>query len=276
MRPFPRFPALGFGHRTWRSKFISIATVGLLVNFSCNEALAKDLLVFTAMTLQGALDEAASKYESPSGANINVSYGPSAALVKQIDNGAPADLFISADSGWMDTAEAKGLIRAGSRVDLLSSRLVLIAPSQSSVNAVIEAGFPLKQMLGDGRLVMCDPMMMPAGRYGRASLEYLGVWQTVQDRIVNADNVRAALAFVTRGEAPLGIVFDTDAALDSGVKIIGIFPAESHPPIVYPAAVIASSDNSEAESFLEFLKSGAAKSVFEKAGYIFLPASLRS
>ena len=131
-------------------------------------------------------------------------------------------------------------------------------------------------MLGDGRLVMCDPMMMPAGRYGRASLQNLGVWQSVQDRVANADNVRAALAYVSQGEAPLGIVFDTDAALDSGVKIVGVFPAESHPPIVYPAAVIASSDNPAAESFLTFLKSAGAKPIFERYGYVFLPSAPRS
>ena len=249
---------------------------GIIGGLPINSAYAEDLLVFAAMTLQGALDDAAAAYTNQSGVNVTFSYGPSAALVKQIENGAPADILVSADSDWMDAAQTKGLIHDSTRIDLLSSQLVLIAPRGSSVAAVIRSGFPIQQMLGDGRLVMCDPMMMPAGRYGRASLQNLGVWQSVQDRVANADNVRAALAYVSQGEAPLGIVFDTDAALDSGVKIVGVFPAESHPPIVYPAAVIASSDNPAAESFLTFLKSAGAKPIFERYGYVFLPSAPRS
>jgi molybdate transport system substrate-binding protein len=248
---------------------------GIIASTPFGSAHAEELTVFAAMTLQGALDDAGAAYTSQSGINVTFSYGSSAALVKQIDNGAPADLFISADSDWMDTAEQKGLINSPTRVNLLSSQLVLIAPRNSSIAANIKAGFPIQKMLGDGRLVMCDPMMMPAGRYGRASLEYFGVWQTVQDRVANADNVRAALAFVSRGEAPLGIVFDTDVALDPSVRIVGVFPSESHPPIVYPAAMVASSDNQAAEPFLAFLQA-AAKSIFERYGYIFLPSTPRS
>jgi molybdate transport system substrate-binding protein len=259
-----------------RIAIIVAVIVAGIIGLPVQRAHAEDLMVFAAMTLQGALDDAAGAYQHQSGNNVIVSYGPSAALVKQIDNGAPADIFISADSDWMDAAQARGLIHDSTRVDLLSSQLVLIAPRNSSVSAAIKAGFPIEQMLGNGRLVMCDPMMMPAGRYGRAALQNLGVWQAVQDRVANADNVRAALAFVSRGEAPLGVVFDTDAALDKGVKIVGVFPAESHPPIVYPAAVIASSDNPAAEEFLAFLRSAAAKSIFERNGYIFLPSLPRS
>jgi molybdate transport system substrate-binding protein len=250
--------------------------VGIIAGAPFGSAHAEDLMVFAAMTLQGALDDAGAAYTSQSGVNVTFSYGSSAALVKQIDNGAPADVFISADSDWMDEAEQKGLINNSTRTNFLSSRLVLVAPRNSSVAAVIKAGFPIGQMLGDGRLVMCDPMMMPAGRYGRASLEYFGVWQTVQNRVANADNVRAALALVARGEAPLGIVFDTDVALDTSVKIVGVFPSESHPPIVYPAAMVASSDNPAAEPFLAFLQSTAAKSIIERYGYILLPTMPRS
>jgi molybdate transport system substrate-binding protein len=248
----------------------------LVAALSLTPARADTVIGLAAMTLQGALDDAAVAYKSQTGVDVVFSYGPSAALVKQIENGAPADIFVSADSDWMDAAQTKGLIHDSTRIDLLSSQLVLIAPRNSSVAAAIKPGFPIQQMLGDGRLVMCDPMMMPAGRYGRASLQSLGVWQSVQDRLANADNVRAALAFVSRGEAPLGIVFDTDAALDAGVKIVGMFPPESHPPIAYPAAMIASSDNPAAESFLAFLKSADAKPIFERNGYIFLPSAPRS
>jgi molybdate transport system substrate-binding protein len=261
------------------AKCIRIAILviaGVIASVGLSPAHAEDLMVFAAITLQDALDDAAIAYKNQSGINVILSYGPSAALVKQIENGAPADILISADSDWMDAAQTKGLLHDSTRVDLLSSQLVLIAPRNSSVAAVIKPGFPIQQMLGDGRLVMCDPMVMPAGRYGRASLQNLGVWQTVQDRVANADNVRAALAFVSRGEAPLGIVFDTDAALDGGVKIVGVFPAESHPPIVYPAAMIASSDNPAAETFLQFLKSADAKPIFERYGYIFIPSIPRS
>jgi molybdate transport system substrate-binding protein len=243
--------------------------VALLVTMAAGAipARAADIVGLAAMTLQNVIDEAASVYERQTDATVAFSYGSSPALVGQIDNGAPADIFISADSDWMDAAEYKALIRAGTRVNLASSNLVLIAPRDKAVPVALTPGFPIRQMLGDGRLVMCDPMMMPAGRYGRAALEKLGVWKTVQDRVANADNVRAALAYVSRGEAPLGIVFDTDAALDPGVKIVGVFPPDSHPPIVYPAAIIASSDHIDAASFLVFLASPKGRAIFAKYGY---------
>lgn len=243
--------------------FVSLAAQGVTLI----QARAEDVAGLAAMTLQNVIDDAATAYEKQTGTIVTFSYGSSAALVAQIDNGAPVDIFISADSDWMDVAENKMLIRAGTRVNLASSRLVLIAPRDKAVPTAIAPGFPIRDMLGDGRLVMCDPMMMPAGRYGREALESLSLWQSVQDRIANADNVRAALAFVSRGEAPLGIVFDTDAALDSGVKIVGVFPPESHPPILYPAAIIASSEHAEAESFLGFLASAEGRAIFAKYGY---------
>jgi molybdate transport system substrate-binding protein len=263
-----------FRHLSKNGRLIGLAVVSFAAALGADTmpAQAVDVSGLAAMTLQNVIDEAASVYEHQTGTTVSFSYGSSAALVGQIDNGAPADIFISADSNWMDVAEDKTLIRAGTRVNLASSRLVLIAPRDKATPTAITPNFPIRQMLGDGRLVMCDPMMMPAGRYGRAALETLGVWKAVQDRIANADNVRAALAFVSRGEAPLGIVFDTDAAIDSGVKIVGVFPPETHPPIVYPAAIIASSEHAEAASFLVFLASAKGRAIFAKYGYSYPPS----
>jgi molybdate transport system substrate-binding protein len=154
----------------------------------------------------------------------------------------------------------------------LSSQLVLIAARDSAATADIKPGFNLAALLGSGRLAMCDPMMMPAGRYGRAALQSLGAWDAVKTRVAEAATVRAALTYVSRGEAPLGIVFDTDAAVDQGVKIIGVFPRDSHPPIVYPVALTATGGtNPDAARFLDFLKSAGAKAIFESHGYTFLP-----
>jgi molybdate transport system substrate-binding protein len=192
--------------------------------------------------------------------------------VKQLENGAPGDIFFSADSDWMDEAVKAKIVDPKTRVDLLSSKLVLIAPAKQAKPVTIAPGFPLATMLGDGRLAVCDPMMMPAGRYGRAALQKLGVWDSVKDKIANAEDIRAALAYVSRGEAPLGVVFDTDARLDKGVAIIGTFPAETHPPIVYPIADVARSQNPDTARLTAFLTSAAAKPIFERYGYTFLPS----
>jgi molybdate transport system substrate-binding protein len=253
------------------SALVAGVAAGLLASLGARAAVAEELLVFAAATLKTALDEVAEAYQRGGGGTIRISYAPSPALVKQLENGAPADLFISADTDWMDAAQSKALIRRETRVDLLSSRLVLIAPRGSTVSAEITSGFPLADLLANGRLAMCDPMMMPAGRYGRAALQSLGVWSAVQDHVANADSIRAALVYVARGEAPLGIVFDTDAATDPGVRIVGVFPSNSHPPIVYPVAVTAVSEHVDAPKFLAFLRSTDAKGIFERLGYTFLP-----
>lgn len=249
-----------------------LVLIAIVASIQCHAAAARDVMVFAAATLQDALDEATARFQTESHIGIPVSYGPSATLVKQIENGAPADIFISADAHWMDQAEHEGLLDPASRFDLLSSRLVLIAARDSSASVDIKPGFDLGALLGSGRLAMCDPMMMPAGRYGRAALQSLGVWDSVKDRVAQAATVRAAMIYVSRGEAPLGIVFDTDAVADKSVKIIGSFPRESHPPIVYPVALTATGGaNPDAARFLDFLKSPGAKSIFESHGYTFLP-----
>jgi molybdate transport system substrate-binding protein len=199
-----------------------------------------------------------------------VSYGASSTLAKQIENGAPADIFISADLDWMDYAAAHKLIRPETRSNLLGNKLVLIAPADSHINLTIAPNFPLAQALGSGRLAMADPAAVPAGKYGKAALEALGVWSSVSGKVAPAQDVRATLLLVSRGEAPLGIVYQTDAAADKGVKIVGAFPESSHPPIIYPIAVTTASTNAGAGAYIGFLKSPAARAAFEKQGFVVL------
>lgn len=237
---------------------------------------ARELVVFAAASLKNALDDAAARWAQAAGRPApKISYAASSALARQIELGAPADLFISADLDWMDYLAARKLIRPDSRVNLLANRIVLIAPKDSAVSVAIGPGFDLTKALGGGRLAMANVEAVPAGRYGKAALEKLGAWNGVKDSIAQAENVRAALLLVSRGEAPLGIVYQTDAAADPNVRILGVFPDDSHPPIVYPAAVTKDSDNPDAAVFLAFLRSPAARTAFEKQGFTMLarPAS---
>ena len=207
------------------------------------------------------------------GKRAAISYAASSLLAKQIENGAPADLFISADPEWMDYLEQRKQIRSGSRSNLLGNSLVLISPAGSAVPLTIAPGFPLAAALGDGRLAMADPAAVPAGMYGKAALEKLGVWPSVANRIAAAENVRAALLLVGRGEAPLGIVYGTDAAIEPRVRIIATFPPDTHPPIVYPIALTASSENPNAPALLAYLHGAAARAQFQKAGFTVLDAA---
>ncbi|HEX7968146.1 MAG TPA: molybdate ABC transporter substrate-binding protein, partial [Stellaceae bacterium] len=206
-----------------------------------------------------------------SGDKIEVSAAASSALVKQLEAGAPADILISADRDWMDYAQQHGLIRPETRKDLLGNRLVLVAPASRDIKVAIQPGFPLATLLGDGRLAMADPDSVPAGKYGKAALETLGVWHSVENKLARAENVRAALFFVARGEAPLGIVYATDAAAESGVQVAGTFPENSHPPIVYPIALTANGKAAAAGKFVAFLQSPAARPFFEKQGFTVRP-----
>ena len=228
---------------------------------------AQDLTVFAAASLKEALDEAAQQFRRADGRKTVVSYAASPALAKQIENGAPADIFISADRDWMDYVEQRTLIKPGTRANLLRNRLVLIAPADSKVQLEIKPGFPLEKLLGDGKLSMADPDSVPAGKYGKAALEKLGVWSSVERKVVRADNVRTALIFVARGEAPLGIVYQTDAYAEKKVRIVARFPQDTYPAIIYPIAVVASSRNAAAPVFVNYLKSGEARAIFEKYGF---------
>jgi molybdate transport system substrate-binding protein len=252
-------------------RFLSIAAllVSIMAAFMPGPACAADLMVFAAASLKEALDELVRGFE-PAKHRIVVSYGASPALVKQIENGAPADLFISADTDWMDYAAARTLIVADSRVDLLGNRLVLVAPVSSRASVRIAPDFPLAALLGNARLAIADPDSVPAGKYGKAALESLGVWAGVSPKLARAENVRAALAFVSRGEAPFGIVYRSDAMADRKVRVVGEFPASSHPPIVYPAALTAVGHSLLRAQFLSYLKSGAARPVWERHGFAAL------
>ena len=233
-------------------------------------AQAKPALVFAAASLKNALDEIAAQYERETGKKVTISYGASSALAKQIEAVAPADLFISADLDWMDYLQSRNLIKVDTRANILGNRLVLVGSKDNPTTIPIGPGFPLTELLGNGRLAMADPKSVPAGKYGRAALESLGVWQAVEPRVAAAENVRAALALVSRGEAPLGIVYQTDAAADPNVRIVGTFPENTHPPIIYPAALIGASTHTDAPSFLAFLKSPGVKALWEKQGFTVL------
>ena len=247
-----------------------VAAASLIAPLTAPQAEAADpIVVFAAASLKGSLDEAKALYEADGGAPVTISYAGSSALAKQIESGAPADVFISADLDWMTYLAGKNLVRADTERRLLGNRIVLIAPKDDAKPVEIGPGFPLAAALGDGRLVLCD-LAVPCGRYSKAALEALGVWGSVEGRIAFAENVRAALAFVSRGEAPLGIVYATDAAADVGVAVVGTFPEDSHPPIVYPVAVTADSDNPAAAAFVDFLATAKAGAVFEKAGFTVL------
>src|SRR5437667_1421187 len=232
------------------------------------QAQFRDVLVFGAASLKNALDEANSLFLFENGSGIKVSYGASSALAKQIENGAPADVFISADNDWMDYLEQRKLIMPDTREKFLGNKLVLIARANSNVALTIGQNFPLAQALGNGRLAIADPAAVPAGKYGKAALEKLGVWASVAAKVAPAQDVRATLLLVSRGEAPLGIVYQTDAAADKNVKIIATFPESSHPPIIYPMAILASSTNGVAPVYVQYLLSPKAEPFFEKQGFV--------
>jgi molybdate transport system substrate-binding protein len=240
-------------------------------------AQVKEPLVFAAASMKTALDEVAGQWRRESGKKVVISYAASNTLVKQIEQGAPADIFISADLDWMDYGQQKNLIDAQTRSNLLGNRIVLVAPKDSTLKVNITRGFDLASALKGGRLAMGNVDSVPAGKYGKAALEKLGAWDGVKDKIAQADNVRAALALVSLGEAPLGIVYQTDAASDPSVKIVATFPEDSHPPIIYPIALTRTSTNPDARAFLSYIRSAAAKPAFEREGFTVLgPGGSRS
>ncbi|MCB8821384.1 molybdate ABC transporter substrate-binding protein [Microvirga rosea] len=234
----------------------------------------RDLVVFAAASLKNALDDAAQAWRRETGRTIAISYAGSNVLAKQIEAGAPADLFFSADLDWMNDLAAKGLIDADSRVNLLGNSIVLVAAGDDPREFAVQPGFDLAGALKDGRLAMGNVDAVPAGKYGKGALEKLGAWDRVKDRVVQAESVRAALLLVSRGEAPLGIVYRTDAASDPGVRIAGTFPDGSHPPIVYPLARVRASVNPDAKAFLDFLRSPKVRPLFEKQGFTILDKSV--
>ncbi|WP_312411750.1 molybdate ABC transporter substrate-binding protein [Shinella sp.] len=233
-------------------------------------AAAEKVTVFAAASLKNALDAANAAWQAESGNETAVSYAASSALAKQIEAAAPADLFISADLAWMDYVAEKKLIKDDTRSNLLGNRIVLVAPKGKAEAVDIKEGFDLAGLVGDGKLAMGAVDSVPAGKYGKAALEKLGVWSSVEGKVAGAESVRAALALVSRGEAPYGIVYETDAAADPGVAVVGTFPEESHPPIIYPVAILSESQSPAAAAYLDFLKSEKAAPFFTQQGFTIL------
>jgi molybdate transport system substrate-binding protein len=236
------------------------------------------ITVFAAASLNDAVSALAQEFTRTAGIAVRTSFAASSALARQIESGAPADVFFSADTDWMDYLDQKGRIEPGTRADVVANRLVLIAPADRPITLRIGPRFPLAAALGsDGHLAVGDPDSVPAGRYARAALTALGVWDSVQARLVRCDNVRVALAFVARGEVPLGIVYATDALIDQRVSIVGEFPADSHAPIVYPAALVQAqrpaARQAAALQFLAVLRGPEAGAVFTKFGFTALVAA---
>src|SRR5580692_12261170 len=230
----------------------------------------KALTIFAAASMKNALDDIDAAYTAKTGVKVVASYAASSALAKQIEQGAPADVFVSADTDWMDYAIGKKNIDVPTRTDLLGNSIVLIAPKDSKIdNVTIAQGFDLSKLAGDGKIATGDVKAVPVGKYAQAALEKLGAWQAAAPKFAMAESVRAALALVARDEAALGIVYSTDAKVEPGVKIVGTFPAGSHPPIIYPVAA-TSTAKPDATGYLAFLKTSAAKAIFEKYGFKFL------
>lgn len=249
--------------RRWMMRAVAL---GVALASGAGLARAADVTVFAAASLKNALDGVAADFRRETGRRVAVSYAASSALARQIELGAPADLFISADRDWMDYLEARNLVRPGTRQSLLANRIVLAAPAETAKPVELRPG-ELSARLGNGRLAMAAVQSVPAGRYGKAALEHLGLWPEVSGRLAEAENVRAALAFVARGEAPLGIVYETDARADPRVVVVARFPAGSHPPIVYPAALTTASKSPDAPAFLDALRSRRSAEVFAREGF---------
>ncbi|MGN7919160.1 molybdate ABC transporter substrate-binding protein [Lysobacter sp. 22409] len=229
------------------------------------------ITVFAAASLKESLDEAAAAYTRASGQSVRVSYAASSALARQIEQGAPADVFLSADQDWMDYLQQRKLIDAGSRRNLLGNRLVLIAAQASSAQPVaLKPGVDLRPLLGDGRIALALTGSVPAGKYARAAFTSLGVWTALQPKVAEAENVRAALMLVARGEAPLGVVYASDARAEPKVRVLATFPADSHPPIVYPVARVSGSRQPRAAVFAQWLKSPAAAAIFRRHSFATL------
>jgi len=247
-----------------------------LLSFGMAGARAADasggVLVFAAASLANVLGDLDKAFTARTGIHVTASLAASSTLAKQIEAGAPADVYFSADLQWMDYLEQRGLLRAGSRHDVVGNSLVLIGPASGSLRVRIGPGLDLPRLLGGGHLAVADPDSVPAGIYARQALEKLGAWNGAAPLIVRAENVRAALEYVARGDAPLGIVYRTDALVEPRVRVVGVFPADSHSPIVYPIALTQRA-GAEARRYLAFITGAAAQPIFRKWGFEPLPAS---
>lgn len=253
-----------FGFRAVRTAFA--VAFFIAASLSSAHAEAGKTLVFAAASLSDVLTTIGQKYEAETGRKVVMSFAASSVLARQIEASSGADIFFSADEDWMDYLATRGLIKPETRADLLGNKLVLVAPASSTLTLQIAQGFPLLDALGGGRLAVGDPDSVPAGKYARTALTSLGVWSSVVDHLAQAENVRVALAYVARGETPLGIVYLTDALAQKKVRVVGTFPEDSHLPITYPVALTKTA-GADAAAFLAFLTSPEARDIFAKAGF---------
>src|ERR1700682_2867244 len=227
----------------------------------------KSLTVFAAASMKNALDDIDTACTAKTGVKVVASYAASSALAKQIEQGAPADIFVSADTDWMDYATARKTIDEPTRVNLLGNSIVLIAPKDFKIdNVAIGPGFDLAKLAADGKIVTGDVKAVPVGKYAKAALQKLGAWDAAEPKFAMAESVRAALMLVARGEAVLGIVYSPDAKVEPGVKIVGTFPADSHPTIIYPVAATTTAKAGAAD-YIAFLRSTAATTILGKSGF---------
>lgn len=263
------FRAMSF--RTTRFRLFPVLAL-LAAMVAAQPAPAQDttLTVFAAASMRNALDDFNAQFTKATGIKVTASYAATSALAKQLESGAPADVFISADLKWMDYAIDKNLVKPDTRVNLLGNELVLIAAKDSKLDKVaIGKGFDIVKLASDGRIAVADVKAVPAGRYAKAALTSLGVFEKAEPKLAQAENVRAALAYVSRGETPVGIVYATDAKADPGVKVVGVFSEDSHPPVTYPVAATPNA-KADAAKYLQMLRTPAARTTFEKYGFSFL------
>ena len=263
-----------------RRKLISrVAILATVAAVACDmlqapaQAQGGDIVIFAAASLKDALDTINAKWQKETGKKAIFSYAASSALAKQIEQDAPAQIFISADLDWMDYVEQKKLIKPESRVNLLGNRIVLIARKDNAQSIEIKQGFDLAKLVGRGHLALANVESVPAGKYAKAALEKLDVWPSVADKLAQSADVRAALLRVSRGQAPVGIVYQTDAAADQNVTIIGTFPDNTHPPIIYPVALTTKASNPDAAAFYAYLRGAKATAEFEALGFTVLKQS---
>ncbi len=251
-------------------RLVRTAALAVAVVLLAPQAFAADVVVFAAASLKTALDAVTAEWSKASGETATVSYAGSSVLAKQIEQGAPADIFFSADLDWMDYLQERALIDPATRKSLLGNAIVLVASGTGAAPLTIGQGFDLAGALGGGKLAMANVDSVPAGKYGKAALTSLGVWDSVAGSVAQADNVRAALNLVALGEAPFGIVYATDARAEPRVSVVGTFPDDTHPPIVYPVARTAGSTSDAAQSLLDFLATPAARAAFAAQGFTVL------
>lgn len=271
-----RLRAWGRGRPSWlRNVVLSLCGLVLAAASATTPSFAQDaparpVTIFAAASASNVINAVAAAFQAQGGAQVRPVFASSSTLARQITQGAPADLYLSANERWMDFVADRGFLAPGSRIDLLANRLVLIAPARHAFEIAVEPGFAIDQAIGRGHVAMGDPSHVPAGIYAKAALERLGVWERIKDKAAFAADVRAALALVERGEARAGIVYATDAAMSSKVVVAGRFPRESHPPIVYPLGIVAGRQHKEVEDFYRFLRSPQAGAIFRAHGFIVI------